>query len=632
MRRISRLFIGALALFVVSSGCLAEGTIPATGEADTEDATVDAEGQGDADATQPSDVDSDEDASEDVQGPVTDYSLCIVGAAEPTVACPDLSELDFGTIGDGQSVTRVFRVENQGTAEITVESIETDTGASAFTIEPFALTGSAGNLTRSDVVLPTTLASGEPLYVDVTVVGASAAGPLPADEIIAMIRPDASEPESNTVPLAGEFGGCPAGTADCDGDASNGCETDITTVDACGSCTNSCDVSGGTAACADGACEVAACDTGFEDCDGNPTNGCEADLSSTDTCGSCNNSCSFANASAQCQGGSCELATCDPNFDDCDGDASNGCEADLRSAKTCGSCGLECTNAHGGTQCSAGACVPSCDSGWDDCDGNAANGCETSLETTSNCGSCGNTCSVSGGNAACVAGQCEVAGCGSGFEDCDGDASNGCETDVTTTANCGTCGNTCSFPNATETCNTNSCAITSCDNGYCDDNGQASDGCEFDLATGPACSSAVDLGTVSGDTQLNNGATNVVSSTTKGEQWFEVFVEEQSSGFCSANRLCVTATVDMPAGADYDLFMHCDDCSNSDASSLNGTGQNDSTGLRWDEDTILGCPSGSDSGRDVFIEVRHFNANTCATYTLTVQGNVCPSNDTCSSK
>jgi hypothetical protein len=610
-----------------SVGCV-EGSIP-VGEANSgSDATTDANDAGPSDAQNDGVID----VQDDAPAPSTEYKICIVGGADPTVSCPDLSALEFGIVGDGQDVTRVFRIENQGTTEVTVESIETDTGASEFTIEPYSLTGSAGNLTRSDVTLPKTLVGGEPLYVDVTVVGASSAGPLPADSIEVMVSPNGAAAEAHTVPLEGEFGGCPAGTADCDGEASNGCETDITTVDACGSCSNTCDVSGGTAACNNGACEIAACDAGFDDCDGDPNNGCEADLNSVDTCGACGTTCSFANASAQCQGGSCVMGACDANFDDCDGDTSNGCEADLRSAKTCGTCSRECSNAHGSTRCSGGTCVPSCDASWDDCDGDAANGCETDLSTTSNCGSCGNTCGASGGSATCVAGQCEIAGCGTGFSDCDGDTSNGCETDVTTTTNCGSCGNTCSFPQATEACSSGTCAIDACENGYCDDNGQLGDGCEFDLDTGPTCSAATDLGAISGDTQLNNGAQNQVSASEKGERWFKVSVEEQSSGFCSASQLCVTATVDMPAGVDYDLYMHCDDCTSSDASSLLGVGQNDSTGLRWQEDTLFGCPSGSESGRDVYIRVAHFNANTCASYTLTVQGNVCPSTDTCSSK
>jgi hypothetical protein len=44
---------------------------------------------------------------------------------------------------------------------------------------------------------------------------------------------------------------------------------------------------------------------------------------------------------------------------------------------------------------------------------------------------------------ACSAGACRVVGCVPDRGDCDGSPSNGCETDLTTDANCGTCGNFC---------------------------------------------------------------------------------------------------------------------------------------------------------------------------------------------
>ncbi len=43
----------------------------------------------------------------------------------------------------------------------------------------------------------------------------------------------------------------------------------------------------------------------------------------------------------------------------------------------CGSCGHVCSNAHGGTSCVNGSCVPTCAPGFFDCDGNPGDGCET---------------------------------------------------------------------------------------------------------------------------------------------------------------------------------------------------------------------------------------------------------------
>jgi hypothetical protein len=73
----------------------------------------------------------------------------------------------------------------------------------------------------------------------------------------------------------------------------------------------------------------------------------------------------------------------------------------------CGTvCGIDCgtcTNTHGTTSCSTGICQPVCDTNYRSCDGNAANGCETQLGTTTDCGSCGDTCNT---GYTCVGGVC----------------------------------------------------------------------------------------------------------------------------------------------------------------------------------------------------------------------------------
>ena len=111
-----------------------------------------------------------------------------------------------------------------------------------------------------------------------------------------------------------------------------------------------------------------------------------------------------------------------------------------------------------------GTCAAStqCAAGFADCDGVASNGCETNTTNDQgNCGSCGNDCpGVANantvqqwlqGNAASV--------CNAPFQDCDGDASNGCEVDTDNdTSNCGGCGNVCSpAPVSTATCGGSAC-------------------------------------------------------------------------------------------------------------------------------------------------------------------------------
>ncbi len=110
----------------------------------------------------------------------------------------------------------------------------------------------------------------------------------------------------------------------------------------------------------------------------------------------------------------------------------------------CGNCGHVCGGAANAVAtCVQSTCGFSCSTGFADCDGNAANGCEASLSSISHCGSCLHGCA--GGthaSPACMNQTCGFA-CISGWGDCDASPFNGCETDLTTLTNCGTCGNAC---------------------------------------------------------------------------------------------------------------------------------------------------------------------------------------------
>ena len=72
---------------------------------------------------------------------------------------------------------------------------------------------------------------------------------------------------------------CKVGTADCDGVAGNGCETDLTAPDNCGACGHACDLAHAESAC-DGTagCVVTSCEAGFADCDDDEGSGCERSL------------------------------------------------------------------------------------------------------------------------------------------------------------------------------------------------------------------------------------------------------------------------------------------------------------------------------------------------------------------
>jgi hypothetical protein len=177
-----------------------------------------------------------------------------------------------------------------------------------------------------------------------------------------------------------------------------------------------CVADGGTGGtCVDRRCEVATqtmCATGT----------CVDTSSSVDHCGMCNNACPRTGANVttgDCMMGRCRLV-CAGGFEDCDGNADNGCEVNLRTdANNCGMCRTACSagaRMNVMTTCSAGVCNFPCMTGFGDCDGNAANGCEANLNTdTRNCGMCGMGCmDVTEGRGTCASGACEVT-CNTGF-------------------------------------------------------------------------------------------------------------------------------------------------------------------------------------------------------------------------
>jgi hypothetical protein len=124
----------------------------------------------------------------------------------------------------------------------------------------------------------------------------------------------------------GTGGMCAADFADCNNDSSDGCEADLTTPATCGACDHACSSPANAASlCDQGTCSFA-CNLNFDDCDKQGDNGCEADLTNPATCGACNNPCvAPANSDATCDGGTCG-SVCKPGFVDCDEDPSNGCE------------------------------------------------------------------------------------------------------------------------------------------------------------------------------------------------------------------------------------------------------------------------------------------------------------------
>ncbi len=274
----------------------------------------------------------------------------------------------------------------------------------------------------------------------------------------------------------------------CGDDKKNGDETDVDCGgEDCEGCAvgEDCDVDGDCVSgdCRDGSC-AQACAAGSGDCDGDDV--CETNTTlDVDHCGSCDQACELPHAMPQCVGGVCEILSCEAPWEDCDGDAENGCEVNLdEDPKNCGACFSACVDVNGSPTCDAGSCGIDCEDGFDDCDGRLENGCEKDLtRDVANCGSCGNECEPENEDETVY---CDADGCGStvcdpGMGDCDGDGE--CETDLSeSTDNCGACGNICVAAHGTTSCDAGECAIDKCADGFDDCNGDYADGCEAELA------------------------------------------------------------------------------------------------------------------------------------------------------
>lgn len=182
----------------------------------------------------------------------------------------------------------------------------------------------------------------------------------------------------------------PAFYRNCDGNPVNGCETDTRLdPQNCNSCDNDCGAQphAGMVSCELSACVFDSCAAGYADCNAGP--GCESDLTADATCGSCGNDCADLphTSAASCNpgGGSpfCEVVTCAVGHGDCGPGA--GCETDvLTSNAHCGACSgdvghVPCENLPNvaASTCSGGSCyVATCDPGYEDCNADPTDGCE----------------------------------------------------------------------------------------------------------------------------------------------------------------------------------------------------------------------------------------------------------------
>ena len=247
-----------------------------------------------------------------------------------------------------------------------------------------------------------------------------------------------------------EIGECAPGFADCDGRDGNGCEADLSSPENCRGCDQQCSTEDNAISmCADTGCNYE-CNSGFADCNGDlgdNDDGCEVEIETdTDNCGQCGRQCQSENNAdvMGCFASQCVLQ-CKSGFADCNSDLGNGgdgCEVEVEAdPDNCGGCGVQCRPLDkSSAECKDSMCQRECDTDFADCDGDLdrpnSNGCESNLNSAQSCGSCNVQCNSPNTVSGCRDQQCQVDSCASNYCDIDGIGQNGCEVHLYDATSC----------------------------------------------------------------------------------------------------------------------------------------------------------------------------------------------------
>jgi hypothetical protein len=280
-----------------------------------------------------------------------------------------------------------------------------------------------------------------------------------------------------------------------------------------------------------------------------------------------------------CSGGLC---VCPSGQTDCSGT----CRALASDKLNCGSCNNNCTthpNATSASTCSGGNCSYVCSAGWGDCSGGL--GCETQLNSLTHCGGCNVGCSRPNGTVSCATGTCTLTGCNAGWNNCDGDATNGCEV------------NNAPYSNSPP--------------------GQSIGAVPIDSRTGSFCSA---MGCV-----LHSSYTGTRS------RYFTMLADDQSS---CGDYNSVKYVLKVPAGVNYDISVSSPNqipgsggcyCEVNGGAKIIGNTCTASNSAGQNDQIVLWCdpPLSSTPDFTVNIDVKYVSGASCSPWTLEVWSRQC---------
>ena len=238
------------------------------------------------------------------------------------------------------------------------------------------------------------------------------------------LGPDCDDGRNDVYEGAAEV--CDGVDNDCDLSIDDGFDL-LGDVDNCGECGLACELDFATPVCIEGECAVGECAEGWGDCDDVPENGCETDLTAADGCGTC----------AELGGVPDErCGACDTGVWTCRPDGSITCAGDVGETayNACGGCdpldvepGLACGVCDSGLTACASADTTECTGDRGEPARNACGGCATLDERPGDaCGPCGlDAWACAGDDELTCDGETVVNGCG-GCADLDGSPGEPC--------------------------------------------------------------------------------------------------------------------------------------------------------------------------------------------------------------